>query len=115
MIVTCKQLVDRYLNKFFKTQGDENCVGVTWAKSIRHDYPEISCEEVFNLIYKKITDGSADHGWVILMLKLLWEDLSEQQRLILLNILKQGGAHKLFLSSKFTHRLTDSERGLLND
>lgn len=113
-IRTGEQLIERYSDVFAQQGGDPDaCEGVAWAKTAVEAEPNISASDVIERINEKISDGTANHGWLIGVLNLLWGELSQRQRLALIAMLADGGAYKWVASRELTDPEKTLVRGLL--
>lgn len=115
MIETGQELVDQYSAAFVALGGDpDSCEGVIWAREVVSRSESLSATEVITDIASKIVEGTANHGWLLGILGLLWDQLTEQQRLVAIRSLIAGGAHKGLLQSRtFPTPFTKTERQAL--
>lgn len=109
--------LERQYSKAFRAAGGnpDICEGVLWLRQAVDIDPELTADEIFTRMGRKIIGGTANHGWLIGILAHLWDDLSEAQRLRIIEIM---GPHisKCLLSKQFSHiRFTDAERLRLID
>jgi hypothetical protein len=115
MIETGQQLVDQYAEAFKAIGGEpEACEGVIWARAATERAPKVTAPEMIQEIGRKIDEGTADHGWLLGVLGLLWSNLSEDQRLAIIAILIKGGAHKSLINKRaFPVAFTEREKAAL--
>jgi hypothetical protein len=59
-------------------------------------------------------EGTADAGWLLGPLRLLWSDLDERQRLLIMSLLRSSGALKVLNNRRtFPTPFTDREKAFL--
>jgi len=107
------ELERRYSAAFREQGGDpDTCEGVLWARSIVAER-EVTAEEVFDLIASKIAGRTADHGWLIGILRHLWAELSEKQRIQLMTLMGDHVAKSLLAKRIFNVEFTKKEKEFL--
>jgi hypothetical protein len=114
VIETGAQLVEDYAAAFKAAGFDpETCPGVAWAKQLVQRRPHTTAHDVIERIHAKIKDGTADHGWLFGILRFLWDEIGEEQRLRMFEMLADGGAHKKLIDKRTFPVLTERERAWL--
>lgn len=113
MITDAKELVDRYTAEFQALTGQKTCEALDWANEAISRGAE-SFEEILGRAAVKMQEGSADSGWLLGPLRLLWTELNEDQRLLIMALLRDSGALKTLLNrQKFPTPFTRKERAYL--
>lgn len=113
MITDAKQLVDLYTAEFQARTGQRTCEALDWANEALSRGVQ-SFEEIIGRAAVKMQEGTADSGWLLGPLRLLWAELSEDQRLLIMALLRDGGSLKTLLNrQKFPTPFTEKEKAYL--
>lgn len=113
MIESAADLVESYAEAFQKLTGQETCPALDWARDALNQ-GTTSVEEMLGRAAVKMHEGTADAGWLLGPLRLLWSDLSERQRLLIMSLLRSSGALKTLLNrSRFPAPFTEKEKAFL--
>ena len=98
MIPNAQALVRRYEAEFQRTTGETTCAALEWAKAELKRDANQPFEEIMGRAAVKMQEGTADSGWFLGPLALLWNEMSEDQRLLIMALLRDSGALKVLLN-----------------
>jgi len=100
-----------YCKAFKKDGGDPDiCMGVLWTRSLLASEPAVMADDIFERMALKIVDGTADHGWLIGIMRYLWHKLDESQRLRIIDLMGPHVSKSLLNRKMFDVEFTKAEK-----
>jgi len=112
MIETGKDFNLRYEAAFTAAGGDpDSCDGVLWLRVVAAS--GLTADEIIEQIGLKIENGTANHGWLIGILRYLWDEWSEKQRLRIMELMGPRVVKCVLVRRNFDVDFTEAEKSLL--
>lgn len=94
----------------------ETCEGMCWLENKIKEQPDITITDLCIEADKKISEGTADDGWLKVAIKYAWSSMNEEEHILFLRHLSKRGAHKSLMNwSTFLEGLTNKEANVLED
>ena len=115
--MTDSEILDHLFQRMEALGGNmAQCAAAVWIKGVMAQNPKTTILELIDMIDAKIDAGEADHGWIIPGLNLVWDEMSEEQRLRDFEVLKKGGALMPIVRDRVGKKaLTGREKAFLAD